>query len=270
MGMDVEDVATGGTLATSDVPLIGAQKSTISEQLVRIEGYDTSSSIVNGMSRTVDFLEVMGLWGGSDLSSSSASSAAALNRQLRSQQDISSDVSGGKSDASYQKRLKYQNLIAAGLSTEHAVLGAEGGGVAGPAGTKLLSARERLQQGAGAGAGGQPQQSTAIMLAIQQQPEWIRPLLLLLPASKLRLPIVPKPPPHLIDMAVATLKQNQLPAERPADDNGDKTNGSKNKKRMTDAADSSDEEDDGLKVGGYGNQFRSRKRARMMENGPVE
>lgn len=251
MGADVEDVATGGSLATSDVPLIGAQKSTISEQLVRSEGYDVSSNIVSGMSRAVDFLEVMGLWG-SEMSS-------AVFRQ-RTKQETTSEISGGKSDASYEKRLHYQNLVAAGLSTESA---AGEGVVAGGAGTKILSARERLQQGAaGATAAGQGQ-PTAMMLAIQQSPEWIRPLLLVLPASRLRLPIVPKAPPHLTELALSTLKQNQLPAERPADT----TNGSKQRKRMVTDGDSSDDEDNGLNGGGYGNQFRNRKRARMMENG---
>jgi len=252
-GPSVEDVATGGSLLLSDVPLIGAQKATISEQLVRTEGYDVSSSIVSGMSREVDFLEVMGLWGGNDAPSSS------FARQ-KTKQDTISEISGGKSDTSYQKRRLYHNMAAAGMTADS---GAGEGGVVGAAGAKLLSARERMQQGAAAAPG--QAQPTAMMLAIQQSPDWVRELLLLLPASRLRVPIVPKAPPHLIEMALSALRQNQLPAERPADT----SNGLSKLKRGISGGDSSDEEEGSNKAGGYGSQFRSRKRARMMqEMGP--
>jgi hypothetical protein len=66
MGPDEEDVATGGVVGVGEAALIGAQKATIAEQLIRSETYDVSSRIVNGMSRTVDVLEVMGLWGDGD------------------------------------------------------------------------------------------------------------------------------------------------------------------------------------------------------------
>jgi hypothetical protein len=96
--------------------------------------------------------------------------------------------------------------------------------------------------------------------AIQQAPEWLRPLLLLLPASRLHLPIVAKPPPHLTELSLSSLRQNALPTERPADT----TNGSnKRKSSGNTGGDSSDEENGGKKAGGYGSQFRSRQRARM-------
>ena len=243
MGGEIEDTAVGGLLANSDVPLIGAQKATISEQLVRAEGYDVSSKISSGMSRTVDFLEIMGLWGGD-------SSNVASSRQRGKMDD--SDLSGGKSDSVFNTRLQYQNMAAAGLSSDAAA------GEVGPAGTKVLSARERLQQGAAiSGAPGQP---TAMMLSIQQSPEWLRPLLLLLPASSLRVPIVPKPPPHLTEMALSSLRQNPLPAERPAD-----TDGESKKRKVGGGGDSSDEEDGGGTGAGYSNYFRSRQRSRMSE-----
>lgn len=104
-------------------------------------------------------------------------------------------------------------------------------------------------------AAGQP---TAMMLAIQQSPEWLRPLLLMLPASRLRLPIVSKPPLHMTELALNSLRVNQLPAERPAD-----TNGSNKRRAVNGAGDSSDEED--VSAGpGYGDLFRSRQRARLM------
>jgi cleavage stimulation factor subunit 3 len=62
-GPDVEDVATGIRVGLGDQPTIGAQKSTVGEHLVRQDGYELSSGIVNGMSRTVDVLDIMGLWG---------------------------------------------------------------------------------------------------------------------------------------------------------------------------------------------------------------
>ena len=249
LGADLEDVATGGLLSTSDVALVGAQKAPISELLVRAEGYDASSNIVSGLSREVDLLDTMGLWG---------SDASALSLQ-RARYDPDVEVSGGASDASYHRRLKFQTLAFSGASTEAAALESSGLGGRG------MSARERLQQGSAASmAAGAPGQPTAMMLAIQQSPEWLRPLLLLLPASRLRLPIVSKPSPQVVELALNTLRQNQLPAERPADAS---MNGSGRKRLvssgMVGGGDSSDEEDGAGTGQGYGNFFRSRQRARM-------
>ena len=246
MGASVEDIATGGFVGIGESALIGAQKATIAEQLIRSEGYDVGSKIVNGMSRTVDVLEVMGLWG------SGESDVARTRRRMKqaSSRDKDEEISGGMSDASYQKRLQFQSLAASGMSAD---AGLDGGA---PAGSKLLSARERLLQGAG-GAAAAPGQSSAMMLAIQQAPEWLRPLLLILPASRLRLPVVANPPPHLVEMALGTLRSNPLPAERPVD-----TSKGGGKRKADNGGDSSDEENGG-KRGGYGSQFRSRQRARM-------
>jgi hypothetical protein len=235
MGADIEDVATGGLAGGSDATLIGAQKSTISEQLIRVEGYDVSSRIVNGMSRTVDLLGIMGLLGSiDDFSASNGGKFSDL------------DFSGGKSDALYQKRLRFQRMAESGLSIDGT---AEAGGT-----SKLVSARERLQQSnpIPAGSGG-----TAIMLAIQQSPDWLRPLLLLLPASKSRAHMVAKAAPHMVEMAFTVLRQNELPAERPAD------SATSGLKRRSLNNDSSSDEEDGNKGTGYGNAFRNRQRERM-------
>ncbi|GKY95142.1 hypothetical protein MPSEU_000477900 [Mayamaea pseudoterrestris] len=245
LGPDIEDVATGGLLSSSDVPLIGAQKTSISEQLIRLDGYDVSSKIVNGLSRALDFLEVSGFLG------SDGFTLALSRRRAKQEKDV--DVSAGASDALYQKRAQFQSLINAGGEFE-VPMGDSG------ATSKLLSARERFQQQAtGLGAG----HSTAMMLVIQQSPEWLRSLLVMLPASKLRVPIVPKPPPHLIEMALATLRLNSLPSERPAE--------TIPKKRSLHGAsgDSSDDEDDNRKGGGYGTAFRKR-RTRLTPNGFLE
>jgi hypothetical protein len=64
-------------------------------------------------------------------------------------------------------------------------------------------------------------------------------------------------------MAISALRQNALPAERPAD--GVATKG---KKRLISMGnDGSSDEEDGAGTSGYGAAFRSRQRARMEQNG---
>jgi hypothetical protein len=239
MGPEVEDVGTGNTVGFGEAALVGAQKATIAEQLIRSEGYDTSSLIINGLTRIVDVLGVMGVWG---------SSASSLGKRGVTTSSKDDDLSGSRSDKAFQKRTDYHRLKERGAS-----------GDAGFGQDKGLSARERLQQGAG-GAG----PMTAMMLSIQQMPDWLRPLLLLLPASRLRIPVVAKPPPHLTEMALSTLKQNDLPAERPKDDanKGSKRNAS------GEDGDSSDEEG-ATTSSGYSVAFRARQRQRMMTDNPV-
>ena len=110
-------------------------------------------------------------------------------------------------------------------------------------------------------------QNTAIQLAIQQQPEWLRGLLLLLPASRLRSPIVRKAPPHLVVQALTTLRQSKLPEERPKDDNNGSSSTLSGQKRsmsgMNNGGDSSDDETGAGGSGGYGKQFRARQQARI-------
>ena len=246
-GPEFEDVATGGIVGVGDSVLIGPQKSSIAEQLIRDEGYEICSRIVSGLSRTVDVLNVMGLWG--------SGNTEARHRRTAAITDHQSEFSGGQSDASFQKRLMFEKMTHAGLSPEIAMADAA-------VGSKILTARERLAGPGGAGGVGG---GTAIMLAIQQSPDWLRPLLLLLPASHSRLPIVAKPPPHLTEMALSTLRQNELPAERPSD--GGKIKGTKRSISTTNDGNSSDEDDAGAGASGYGNAFRVRQRARMVENG---
>ena len=247
MGSDVEDVATGGFIGAVEAPLIGAQKSSISEHLIRTEGYDISSGIVSGLGRTVDLLEVNGLWGNGE---SAKSWRKPMNSGDLKNPDDFDDMPGGASDSSYYRRLEFASLAASGGAA-----GDGGAADAGASGSRLLTARERLQQAAGASGNAGP--TSAIMLSIQQMPEWLRPLLLILPASRLRLPIVAKPPPHLVEIALNTLKQNPLPAERPKD------NETQNNKRTADDGGGSSDEEGGTKSGGFGIAFRARQRARM-------
>lgn len=243
MGPDVEDVATGSRVGVGNAPTIGAQKSTVSEQLIRQDGYDPTSSIVNGMSRTVDVLDVMGLWGNGLGDTSSRSYA-----NFGGDEGDESSMPGGKSDVNYQKRLRYARLIASGGRP-----GAAAGVV--DTGSRLLSARERLQQ-----AGAAPSQNSAITMVIQSSPDWLRGLLVVLPASRLRTAVLGRPPLHLTEMALQMLRQNKLPAERPQDDSRKRNAGS----MSNGGGDSSDEENGQPKSGGYGAQFRSRQRARQM------
>ena len=153
------------------------------------------------------------------------------------------------------KRLKYQHegrVRAAATALGYGATGGPGG-LTGSSG-KLLSARERA---AGAGA-----QAAANALALQNSPEWLRPLLMLLPPVPKFGRGTVKPPPHLTEMALSMLRANTLPASRPVDGT---VNGSTSKKRGRDDGDSSDEEN-GNSGGAYSNQFRSRQRSRLSAN----
>ncbi|KAL3929500.1 MAG: hypothetical protein SGBAC_012181 [Bacillariaceae sp.] len=238
MGPEIEDVCNGGRVGVGEAATIGAQKSTVAEQLVRTDGYEMSSMIVNGLSRSVEVLNVTGLWG------SGAPNRVSGTRTM----DDDDILPGGKSDALYQKRLTFAAITASGGSIDTA-----------GENSKILSARERLQASAAP-------QGSAIGIAIEQSPAWLRELLLLLPASKSQLRVFHKPSPFVIESALNALRQNKMPAARPQDD---KKNGqlSGNKHRLqSGGGDSSDEEDSGVSNVGYGSQFRARQRARQMKN----
>lgn len=275
MGPDLEDVATGGyQLESMATTTIGAQKTTIAEQLIRHDGYDVSSNLVNGMARSVSVLEVMGLWGSNATSSSVTIKRSLPNKggmDFLEEEENASEQSGGASDATYHRRLLYQRLYESGILQGSSGGVDVGGGASGAAaGNKILSARERLATAGGAAGA----TSAAANIAIQQQPEWIRPLLLLLPASKMRLAVLTKPPPHLTEMALLQIRQSTLPSERPQDD-GKEGGGaailsprsakiSGHKRTMNGDGDSSDDDDNAGGGGGYGMQFRSRQRARQI------
>lgn len=252
LGPDIEDVATGIRVGMGDSVAIGAQKSTIAEQLVRQDGYDVNSTIVNGMSRAVDVLDIMGLWGSGSGRSNPLGNTVSATQAVEDEEEI---IPGGKSDAAYQKRQHFAKLLGSGGSTSVEEV------VGGDPGSRLLSARERLQAGAAPSS-----QNTAVTMVIQSSPEWLRDLILLLPASRLRTPVLGKPPPHLTEMALSALRQSKLPAERPQDDKDTKASGTKHKLGSGNGGDSSDDEGGAGGSGGYGTQFRSRQRARQSQN----
>ena len=99
--------------------------------------------------------------------------------------------------------------------TGGAMLGSAGLGVVGAGavggGAAALRARDRLMQQQATAA-----QANAAATIAPGSPEWLRLLILHLP----RVPphrLGQRPPPHLIEMALASLKSNDLPAERPVD-----------------------------------------------------
>uniref|UniRef100_A0A7S2EH36 Suppressor of forked domain-containing protein n=1 Tax=Ditylum brightwellii TaxID=49249 RepID=A0A7S2EH36_9STRA len=301
-----EDVGGGG-LVGSDVACsevgeegdnigIGVQKSTLGEQLVRSDGYDIASRIINGLSRLVDTLEVTGALGncGACIGRADAATAAISAVYTGFWNLWADDFAGGPSDASYQRRLRFaqdSRARAASLSvlgtahgggigttgTTSVAVGAPGGGTsAGVAAGKLLTAREKFAQ-SGTNASGGAVTSAAVAAT---SPEWLRSLLLALPSvprPAYRGAPTAKPPPHMIEMALASLRANSLPP-RPTDDGGismsgigtvaasGKTVTSPLKRRFEETlGDSSDEENGGMSYGsGYGNQFRSRQRARQV------
>ncbi|KAL7445467.1 hypothetical protein ACHAXH_010081 [Discostella pseudostelligera] len=256
-GPSNEDVVMGGEGSPDDEEDrnlgTGLHKSSLNEQLIRVEGYDVASRIANGMGRLVDVLTVTGVIGNGEFDGTSKSLdfAAAATSSLIAGGTASDlwgdDCAGGPSDVCYIKRLRFQRdtrTRAAALALGFA--GSNQGITSG----KLLS-RERT-----AGAAGQ---AAANPLALQNSPEWLRPLLLLLiPVPKFGKGTV-KPPPHLTELALSTLRANSLPANRPIEI----SNGNTQKKRERDGGNSSDDEEDNNTGGGYSHQFRSRQRLRL-------
>jgi len=250
-GPSTENVAGGS--ATDDVG-IGIQKASLSETLIRTDGYEHSSRIVNGLSRLVDSLEVTGVLGQESIAV--ALSAFASFKPGSIWRD---DGCSGQSDASYRRRKLHQTEI---ISLEKVSIGGSGGtaGMVGTAGSsgRLSSAKERLAQSAALN------NNTSVMASVQGSPQWLRGMLMLLPATIRN--YRGKAPPHMIEMALATLRGNALPVSRPSDEPGkpEKVNGNGAAKRarsnnMNDY--SSDEET--FNSGGYGSQFRARQRARL-------
>jgi hypothetical protein len=248
---------------------IGVQKSSLGDTIIRTDGYDVSSRIANGLSRMVDFLDANGILGSEGFDSS------VINASTISPGIIwKDDKASGKSDSSYRRRLRFQKDVAtvSGFTESSYQFGIGGVsrssyavGVPGSTAGKYLSAKERLAQSAS--------QNAMAAASIQSSPEWLRGLLLLLPATA-RMKVGAKAPPHLIEMALAALRGNNLPAERPVDvSTSEKLEPNKTAVKRPRGlmenngdGDSSDEENGNSYGGGYGSQFRARQRARMMGN----
>ena len=259
LGKDTEDVATGTILDTEENK-IGSQKTSLSELLIGNDGggYNTSSMIVNGMNRSVDALDVMGLWSDGTGAPSFYSSIFVL----RNSDDDVDMIAGGRSDRSFDRRSQFARKMATGLGSSTST---GTSALFDASATKATTARERFQQAGG-------QQNAPIQLAIQQSPDWLRPFLLLLPASRLR-GVVAKAPPHMVEMALSSLRSSQLPAERPKDSStsasGTLLTGSKRSLSQSagGGGDDSDEDETGPSgSGGYGTTFRARQRSKLMSN----
>lgn len=236
-------------------------KSSLNEQLVRVEGYDVASRIANGLGRLVDVLTVTGAIGNGEFDATAsldfaAAATASLAAGGSSSELWGDECAGGPSDVSYVKRLKFQRESRTRAAASALGLGASNqGGIAGASG-KLL--RERSMVGGGAGV-----QAAANALALQNSPEWLRPLLLLLPPVPKFGRGTVKPPPHLTEMALSALRVNLLPSVRPTSSKGVGANIKKRGRSNNRGDDSSDEDNGNTVGGGYSNQFRTRQRSRL-------
>jgi hypothetical protein len=253
-GPKFEDV-TGGINSIEGGVGIGMNKTSLNETLFLTEGYDASSRIANGLSRIVDSLEVTGI-----LCPESYNDTLLSMKAITPGMVWKDDGAGGLSDASFRRRKFFELECTAlqGYSGNSSMATANGTGMA-QAG-KLLTAKERLAQTVSQG------QNTTIMAAVHASPEWLRGLLLQLPATA-RNYRGAKAPPHLIEMALSALRTNNLPAERPNDlpslnSRGGMTAPIPKRVRETGNGDSSDEEDNNGSSG-YSSQFRARQRARI-------
>ena len=252
------------------------------ESLIRTDGYENASLIGNGLGRILDRFELMGAFGEGTVSSqyllSSPPSFASI-KQTNIIYDATVTGGGGPSDLSFAKRVHHLHFQHHLMSTAASNATSAGGGASstndatGMTPNTLLdrsrAARERMQMQ-------QQQNQQSAILTKMNVPEWLRPLISMLPPpprfQRGGLPMMQKPPPHIVEMALAFLKSTPLP-ERPKDDaenmqvlkNG---SGSMNgNKRRLNAYYSSDEEGDkGSSNPGYRNRFRMRQRARQMQS----
>lgn len=264
-GPNYEDVAGGDAVGMDESDVgIGMHKSSLSDTLIRTDGYDTSSRIVNGLNRLVDCLEVTGTLGQDEANVALTSIVSMAPGAI-----WKDDRAGGTSDASFRRRKQFQkeSSLFAGLPFAGTLLAGShttGAGATGiPTAGKLLSAKDRLALSA---------QNVAVAAA---SPEWLRGLIVLLPSTG-RSYRGAKPPPHLIEMALLTLRDSTLPLVRPADEasntvsqimnNAGSINSAKRRRNYGGGydGDSSDEENGNIHGGGYGRQFRARQRTRMM------
>ena len=269
-----EDVVCGAFGAVE-----GSQHSNVADTLIRSDGYDSSSMIANGLGRLVDSLQVCGLVGGGSAASGGAGGdGLAVSASISLATKVAADDNvGGAADAGLRRRLSYVRKKEA-MET---LVNLTGGTVVGTVGARIAAGgaagrvRERILQ--------QQQQQQALVQASAAtpispaSPEWLIPLIALLPKLALHRAGA-RPPPHLIEMALASLQTNSMPAERPEDAPHVAANGLSDpanvasvasappsdprKRRAPVGGDESSDEDNAGKSGGggYGQQFRQRRR----------
>lgn len=198
-GPSFENVAGGGL---GDDVNIGAQKTSLSETLIRSDGYETCSRIVNGLSRLVDGLEISGVLGQDSFITAMAAFSSFTPGSI-----WKDDGCSGQSDASYRRRKIYEQEIISfekvSWTSQSIIPGIAGASVSSG---RLSSAKERLAQTAALNP------NASVMAAVQASPEWLRGMLMLLPATIRN--YRGKAPPHLIEMALSALRENELPSDR--------------------------------------------------------
>ena len=235
----------------------GSQRSSLGEQLLRAEGYNSASRVANGLGRLVDMLAVTGALGSGEASGAAGGlefAPAALAAESASGNIWGDECAGGPSDVSYVKRLRFQRECRA--RARAAAPGVAANPSDATTGRLLSTHRERATGGTTGG--------TANLTA----PEWLRPLLLLLqPMPKFGRAGTVRPPPGLTEMALGALRSSALPI-RPisAASNGRANAVSRKRGRVFNYGGNSSDEENGnsMREGGYSDQFRLRQRSRLM------
>jgi len=217
----------------------------LQEQLARVDG-ENAGLISGGLGRLLRRFELIGLLG----SGGEQEDVSALLGETS--ENSAATYGGRRSDASFAYRYH-------GLSSQSELSGVAttGAGLT----DRSRAARERAQ----AATGQQQTLTTATKFTDALHPEWLRTLLSMLPVQRMQR-INARPPPHMIEMALAALRTRALPATRPAavsaDGVANHTTG--RKRRLGDDDDSSDDDTDARGGGGgYSAQFRMRQRARQ-------
>jgi len=269
---------------TSDFAGLSAQDAqshkTLIETLTRQDGYESAALIGNGLGRMLDRFELMGAFGEGAASNqfSLASAHSSISNPLNPMQDSAVVGGGGPSDYSFAKRVHHLHFQHHLVTTLSSSVGATTGGTSSATAStgitpntlldRSRAARERMQLQQQQN---QQQQQSAV-LAGMNSPEWLRPMISILPPPTRFHGAMPmKPPPHLVEMALAFLKSTPLP-EKPKDDkaglhaNGNLVTNGHKRARVNYHSSDDEGENPSKSSAGYGNQFRMRQRARQIQS----
>jgi len=248
----------------------------LQDQLSRVDG-ENAGLISGGLGRLMERYELIGILGEGADHDSMGSGDDGTNTGLGQGGILHG---GGAADLSFAKRFHSSNMtsmsnVISGMGTLD----------------RSKAARERMQaanqtQIGNNGQNNNPASRNNIDF-LSNYPEWLRNLISLLPQNTSRYGrggiSNSKPPPHMIELALTSLRSHPLPPKPvstgppmsglsklnnqntnilTSGGNGMGANGRGKKRRMDEDGDSSD--DDGNNTGsGYGNQFKLRQRARV-------
>jgi hypothetical protein len=202
------------------------------DQLLRSDG-DTAGVITGGLGHLLERYELIGVLGDGD-KDSDFSLAAEENSTIYGAREV---------DTSFSTRHHRAVHPESGHTVSSSDFFPE----------RPRAARERVQTG-----GNQP--NALGLMSLTTYPEWLRSFVAVLPVARFHR-FNAKPPPHMIEMTLSSLKSSTLPPRPTGADGASREAPLLGKRRRADG-DSSDEE--GIPgTGGYGGQFRMRQRARQ-------